>query len=478
MPRATPQAAPLAAQRPGPLEQSQATAAVAPLPPIPVTATGLEALLRLEGEARDALSVADLRHLVANETWKFVRAGQVFIFELDGGEARITTVSSLSSFDRNAPLIRTLEGAVDRLGKPAGLDRMSEFHLDGLVDALAGDTIDYPLKEMVWVPFVDRRGNLFGGMLIARDVAWQANDIKIAERLARTYAHAWAALKAEPHWLADLSLQRHRAAVGIGLAMLLALAVVPVPMSALVPAEIVARDPEVVAAPIDGVIGAVHVSPNSAVERNAQLVSFVATDLRNRLNIAENEVLVAEARVKRSQQNALRDPDARRELAIASAELEVRTAERDYARDLVAKSVVRAGRSGIALFGDSRELIGRPVRVGERLLEIAQRELVQVRIDAPVGDALLLTDKAPVTVYLDSDPFRPFEAKIERADYRAREVEGRRLSIRAMAVLTETGIPPPRLGVRGTARVYGSTVPLGVYLFRRPIAAARQWLGI
>ena len=219
-------------------------------------------------------------------------------------------------------------------------------------------------------------------------------------------------------------------------------------------------------------------SPRSRARRKLEVRTEPRVWLYPFLLLAGASVLVAEARVKRSQQNALRDPDARRELAIASAELEVRTAERDYARDLVAKSVVRAGRSGIALFGDSRELIGRPVRVGERLLEIAQRELVQVRIDAPVGDALLLTDKAPVTVYLDSDPFRPFEAKIERADYRAREVEGRRLSIRAMAVLTETGIPPPRLGVRGTARVYGSTVPLGVYLFRRPIAAARQWLGI
>jgi hypothetical protein len=33
------------------------------------------------------------------------------------------------------------------------------------------------------------------------------------------------------------------------------------------------------------------------------------------------------------------------------------------------------------------------------------------------------------------------------------------------------------LGMMGTARIHGRWVPLAYYLLRRPLAAARQWLG-
>ena len=35
----------------------------------------------------------------------------------------------------------------------------------------------------------------------------------------------------------------------------------------------------------------------------------------------------------------------------------------------------------------------------------------------------------------------------------------------------------PRIGSRGTAQIYGENVSLGFYLFRRPLAAVRQWMG-
>jgi hypothetical protein len=35
----------------------------------------------------------------------------------------------------------------------------------------------------------------------------------------------------------------------------------------------------------------------------------------------------------------------------------------------------------------------------------------------------------------------------------------------------------PRIGLMGTAKISGNRVPLIYYLFRKPISAARQWLG-
>jgi len=39
------------------------------------------------------------------------------------------------------------------------------------------------------------------------------------------------------------------------------------------------------------------------------------------------------------------------------------------------------------------------------------------------------------------------------------------------------GQPPPRIGLKGTAKVYGQRVSLFYFLMRRPLAAVRQVVG-
>ena len=65
-----------------------------------------------------------------------------------------------------------------------------------------------------------------------------------------------------------------------------------------------------------------------------------------------------------------------------------------------------------------------------------------------------------------------------RAGYQARVRENQQLAFRLVAEADPAHAAAARLGVRGTAQVYSDSVPLGFYLFRRPIAAARQWLGL
>jgi hypothetical protein len=40
------------------------------------------------------------------------------------------------------------------------------------------------------------------------------------------------------------------------------------------------------------------------------------------------------------------------------------------------------------------------------------------------------------------------------------------------------GKKPPRIGFRGTAKVYGSRVPLFYFVLRKPITFMRQFIGI
>ncbi len=86
-------------------------------------------------------------------------------------------------------------------------------------------------------------------------------------------------------------------------------------MSTLAPVEIVAAHPQRVTAPIDGVIKEILVNPNRPVKAGEVVLRFEQTTLRNRCQMAEQEMLVAKSRLDRLSQAAYGDEKARHELA-------------------------------------------------------------------------------------------------------------------------------------------------------------------
>ncbi len=446
-------------------------------PQIADAQAALLALLKVESEARDASSVRDLVLIMANETRKLTRARQIFV--VMPGLARsleVRAVSSLPVADRNAPLVIFIEQLVAKAAQLNKLGALTVLEPPPSGSDSVGDS--YPFRALAWVPLQHGNNVQRGGLVLAREDAWIDQDLVIASRLASAYTHALQALEGPPKNITRRLLNYSRWHMLGLLVMLAALLLIRVPLSALAPAEIVARDPFVVAAPIDGVIETIAVEPNQNVKRGDLLIKFADTTLKNRFEVAAREVQVAEAKLKQSNQVAFSDPRGMHEIGIARAELALKLSERDFARDLLNKTEIRAQRDGIAVYSDKHDLVGRPVAVGERMLEVADAAALEVRIDLPVGDAIALSAGARVKLFLDSEPLRPWSAAVKRADYKAKIGENEVVSFRVIAELSNEGDRTlPRLGVRGTAQVSGDEVPLGLYLFRRPITAVRQWVG-
>ena len=66
-------------------------------------------------------------------------------------------------------------------------------------------------------------------------------------------------------------------------------------MSTLAPAKIVAKDPLIVSAPIDGVIAEILVLPNTVVSEGQVLFTFEDTTFRSEYAVAERNLDVAMA---------------------------------------------------------------------------------------------------------------------------------------------------------------------------------------
>ena len=186
----------------------------------------------------------------------------------------------------------------------------------------------------------------------------------------------------------------------------------------------------IIAAPFDGVIDEIIVEPNAPVKKGQALIRFVDTVFRNKFLVAEKSVEVASARYRRDQQAAMQDATARHDMAIARAELGLALSERDYAKEVLSKTSVTAPADGIAIFANKDSWRGKPVATGEQILQIADPGSVELRIDLPVRDAIVLKEGAEVNVYLDAFPLDTMKGRVSHASYQAETVDTQKLAYR------------------------------------------------
>ncbi|MGL4637892.1 MAG: efflux RND transporter periplasmic adaptor subunit [Beijerinckiaceae bacterium] len=436
---------------------------------------GLQMILQIERDARRAKSVSELQFLMANETRRAVGARQIFIMQHEG---KVAAVSSLSSVDRQSPVVRWIERSFAVVVAKAPAAGNWQQNLRQLTDAASGQDETarvFPFPEMIAASVVAPHGNGLGAVVAVRETVFNENETVVLQRLCETYGHAMAALGGSKSSL--LSRLRRPAVGAAAVCVIAALGFIPVPMTALAPAEVVPLEPSIIAAPIDGAIEQVLVDPNQAVKTGDVLFRYADIQSRGALDVAEREVSVAEAKLRQASQMAFVDPAAKRELAVARTEYRLKKAEHAFAADMHERSVVRAPKDGIAVFADKRELIGRPVNTGQRVMELADPARTQFRFQVPADDALVLKEGAVARVFMDSDPLNPMAVTITRASPMVKQNDSGGLAFRADAVLQDKAAMPA-LGHRGTAQISGDKVSLAFYLFRRPLAALRQRTGL
>ncbi|MEO1206400.1 MAG: HlyD family efflux transporter periplasmic adaptor subunit [Pseudomonadota bacterium] len=439
-------------------------------------AANTEVILKVDDRIRAAGDETELLHVIANETRTLVGARQVFVLRAGKrGQWRVAAVSSLALIERETPFVRWIESLAVGVSRDGRVGEGFEFSLPAYCQADDPEVKTYPFQNFYWQPLALSDGTAFAGLLLARERFWQKPDTALLSRQAGVYVSAWKALFGER----SLRARPKRALrLGwVGAVAALGLSFVPVPMTALAPVEIVARDPHRVTAPLDGVVDDVLVQPNQLVRRDEPLLRYEDTTLRSRFEVADQDMKVARARFDRAQQAAFTDQDARHQLASLRHELDLKVIERSFAEAQLAQSVVRAKRDGVLIFNDRDDLVGRPIRIGENLMEIADPKQIAARVDLAVADAIVLEGGADVRLFLDADPLSSVSAKLVSVGYHAEANSTQQLTYKLNAALTDPAMTA-RIGSRGTAQLFGRTVPLIYFLLRRPIAAVRQYVGV
>ena len=274
-------------------------------------------------------------------------------------------------------------------------------------------------------------------------------------------------------WLRRTSTKRLLLGAALAAAML---SFVPVRLSALAQAEITPVRPYPITAPVEGVVDSIKVQPNQIVSADEPLVVLNDTTTRNKLAVAVKALDIAKADLQRAINKSFTDDQSKGELNLLDARVREKVAEVAFLSEMLDRYSISAPQGGLAIFADAEEWRGRPVQPGERIMVVADPSMVEVTVYVPPEDAVQLELGSEVSMFLNVDPLSPLKAKIVQTSYETITMPDNSLAYVVKAQLAPGALP--RIGLRGTAKVYAEEVSLGYYLLRKPILFMRKSLGL
>lgn len=443
----------------------------------PINLHSIGTLLQIEQEVRQAASASAVEFIAVNDTWRIVPYRQAALWRSDPtGAAALRLVSGLADVATDSPYRQWINQALRQLTPTLAAGKAELVKRDALPEALRAGWDEWMAGCALLIALPTPTGAAVGGLWLSLEEPPDDAARALAERLAGAYGQALWAWRAPPSaWRAALAACRRRPG-RLWLAILLA-ALLPMRLTVLAPAEIVGQNAKLIAAPQDGVVARFFVEPNQMVTAGAPLFALEDTDARNRNEVAGKARAVAAADYLRATQKSFNDGASKAELASLNARLEEKAAEAQYVKDMLERVQVRAPAAGIAVFSDQNDWLGRPVQTGERILLLADPARVQIAIRLPVDDALSLEPGAAVKLYLNVAPLGAVGGVLTQSSYEPTLGSEGVVAYNLKADLA-AGEPVPRIGLKGTAKLYGGWAPLIYHVLRKPLAVVRRTLGV
>lgn len=407
----------------------------------------------------------ELDFVLLNESAALVRYSQMALYESAAG--RIKGVSGVAVFESSAPYVRWLDAVFKHVGDAPNTPR--PLSPADLPDALARQWPQWLAAFAIILPLTCRHSRM-GLALVAREEAWTAAEVRLLGILCNTYTQAQV-LATMPRLPAHPHRTRRGWIVGAGV-FLLAVALFPVHSWVLAPAEVVAVDPAYVRAPFAGIVRQINAPPNGAVSAGTSVVELERGELESQYQVANKAWQVARTEYDEAVQAGISDPKARAQAAQLRGRIDEQVAQMRYQAEQLQKTSIPTPISGLALYNDPSEWVGRPVEAGERILMVAPELSHRIEIRLPVTEIGHFETGSAVRFFDNVHPDHPVDGHLIFASYGSSLTSTGTLAYTLRADMERD----MRMGLKGTARIYGPRHMLLTWALRKPLSVLRQWL--
>jgi hypothetical protein len=433
-------------------------------------------LLLVQQKLRDCVAKTELGYVIVNDSEKIVEYQSSILWVNEGTSGKVQSVSGLPEPIKHIPFTVFIQDICRDFHKALIENPVTPIDVSSLSEQKQQQWREFLPEQAVWVR-LQCSGNSIGGVLLARKSTFQQEEIGLLAYWGGAVGHAvnalWFKEAVKPSIWARL---RARKVLWIIAGLVFLICWIPVSLSVNASGEVVPKEPLVERSPIDGIVGEVFVQPNQLVSSGDLVMTFDDTAIRAELDVVKQELAIAQAEYQRANQAAVFDRDTSSQLPMLQARVEQQEAQVSYSEGVLERSRVYAERDGIIIIQIESELEGRPVQVGEKLFTLAEAGRSELEFWLAVGDSIPLPSEAEVRLFLNVHPDRSYDATIRFVSYQAEVSPDGILGYRGRAdLINGTDL---LVGWRGTAKIYGESVPLIYLILRRPLAVLRQWLGL
>lgn len=431
--------------------------------------------------ASAATSTESLKFIIVNDTVHLLAYDRAYLFDLEQKHPALISISGLAEVNDSVPIIRQLETFVSTLKLRDKITSINESSLNPEEKKLFQELQTENKSSYFWLPiFYDQTVVL--GLLLER---WKSDQFtlpvegleKILKKsLLPAYGIAWNRLERKVSIKKWFYLNKWRRYLALGL-LLGALFLIQIPLRVVAPCEVVARDPFLIRAPLEGVVKEVVVKPGEMVNKNDLLLEYEPQTWQELLKSSQMGFLEKKLDVERAAVLGLTDDQLLQELSVLKTREKKEQAALDYAKYQFDQIRVKAPAKGVVVIDSPDQWKGRPVKVGEKIMTISDPQNTKIKIWIPESDNVPFDPTKTVKVFLNVSSMTSYPAIIE---YIANEVTMSDQQIPSfVADARWDGSPPAgvKIGLKGSAVLYGESVSLFNYIFRRPWFWLRNTFG-
>jgi hypothetical protein len=444
----------------------------------------MAAIVDLLARFQSSESLDEACHVLADALYSHLKCHQVFVGVCAEGSTtcRVAAISQMVHVPKQGEVVQAVQAAMH---ETIARNTLTVWPATGpsqqhalLAHVQCATTLT--AHRLISTPLRDERGTVRGVLIVADPGDPAGHEeigqfLRAAESPIATAVHLLTRAergqlltRAAAFWQ---SLRRRKSLVVLGLFGIVAAALcVPVPYCVNCACQLEPVTRRFVAAPFAAPLKDTLVEPGDLVARNQLLAQLDGRDIRWELSGAQaelhraNKELAGHVAAHESGKAELSRNEVER-LQLKTQLLEAREKDLD----------IRSPIDGLVVSGDLQDEEGVPLEVGQVLFEVAPLDEMVVELSIPEDDFNAVRTGMAVRIKLDALPWQHYEAHVDRLHPRAEIRDDQNVFIAEVSLDNDTRALHP--GMRGRAKISTSKAALGWVLFRRPLAAALQWLG-
>ena len=421
----------------------------------------LQALLELERQIREAPDPEALAEVITVQSQSVLGfKDAVFCLGANANRMRPRAASNKTIIDPSSPVLAWIEKLCEL--HSSQLDSGSSFVAS---EESRSAVENFLPKNVLFIPLYHSKHGLLGCIVFTKTAIFSRNEIFLINHLAGTISHALGIFLKKPKQVLGLGIPQLAAFISI---VIFLISVFPINLTALAPVEVVPYQPEIIKAPFDGVIEEIIVEPFSEVGPGTLIARLNNYRLKAVYDDVVQKVLNAESRIS-SKQGELVSRESHSDLKNLGIIMQ-KTEEQ------LLQTNIRAQSNGIAIIKSPGEWKGRPVKAGEKILEIANPREVEFILKIPARHADLISQGSRIKVFLDRSPFSSLAASVVSTSLFPAKSDTPEKYYTFKASLEESEAPP-QIGQKGIARIYGERSNLFFLIFRGQMKSAQTIFG-